>query len=58
MKMNKVMTGIGVGMAVGSMAAITGGAMMSSSKKTYRKKANKAMKSMGNMMGDMQYMFK
>ncbi len=60
MKMSKIITGVGIGMAVGSVAAITTGAMSSTSstKRMYKRRANKAMKSMNNMMGDLHYMFK
>ncbi|MFI3140712.1 MAG: hypothetical protein R3Y27_00210 [Clostridia bacterium] len=59
MKMNNVMLGVGAAMAVGSVATMAGSMMTgSSTKKMYKKKANKAMKSMGNMMDDLQYMFK
>ncbi len=59
MKMKTVMTGLGVTMAVGSAACMVTGAMSNPSlKKTAKKKASKALKSMENMLDDMQYLFK
>ncbi len=59
MKMKGIMTGIGIGMAVGGATAFVKGAMTGSSmKKAYKKKANKAIKAMENMLDDVHYMFK
>ena len=59
MKMKSVMTGIGIGMAVGGAAGLVTGAMGNpSTKKMYKKKAAKSLKVMENMFDDMQYMFK
>lgn len=59
MKMKNVMAGLGVTMAVGSAACIVTSAMSNPSlKKTAKKKASKALKSMENMLDDMQYLFK
>ena len=59
MKMKSVMTGIGIGMAVGGAAGLVTGAMSNpSAKKMYKKKATKALKAMENMFDDMQNMFK
>ena len=59
MKMKSVMTGIGIGMAVGGAAGLVTSAMGNpSTKKMYKKKAAKALKVMENMFDDMQYMFK
>ena len=59
MKMKSVMTGIGIGMAVGGAAGLVTGAMSNpSTMKMYKKKASKALKAIENMFDDMQYMFK
>lgn len=59
MKMSGIMTGLGIGAAVGSAAAATATIMSNSSlKRQYKRKANKAMKSLQGIMGDVQYMFK
>ena len=53
MKMKSVMTGIGIGMAVGGAAGLVTGAMGNpSTKKMYKKKAAKALKVMENMFDD------
>lgn len=57
--MKTMMTGIGVGMAVGGAAAYIKGAMAGSGMKRKAKKtAHKAMKNMEELMGDVKYMFK
>lgn len=59
MKMKGIVTGMGIGAAVGSATAATAAIMSNSSlKRQYKKKANKAMKTMHNLIGDIQYMFK
>ncbi len=59
MKMKSVMTGLGIGMAVGGAAGLGISAMGNpSAKKMYKKKAAKALKAMENMFDDMQDMFK
>lgn len=59
MKMKNVVTGLGITMAVGSAALMMTGAMSKPSvAKTYKKKAAKAIKSMENILDDMQYLFK
>lgn len=59
MKKKGVMAGIGVGAAVGTVAAVATSMLSeSSAKKAMMKKANKAIKHMGNMISDVQYMFK
>ena len=58
-KMKSVMTGLGIGMAVGGAAGLGLSAMGNpSAKKMYKKKAAKALKAMENMFDDMQDMFK
>ncbi len=57
--MKSIMTGIGVGMAVGGATAYLKGAMAGSGMKRKAKKtAQKAIKSMEGIMGDVKYMFK
>lgn len=57
--MKSIMTGIGVGMAVGGASAYLKGAMAGSGMKRKAKKtAHKAMKNMEELMGDVKYMFK
>lgn len=57
--MKSVMTGLGIGMAVGGAAGLGLSAMGNpSAKKMYKKKAAKALKAMENMFDDMQDMFK
>lgn len=57
--MKSIMTGMGIGMAVGGASAYIKGAMTGSGMKRRAKKtAHKAMKSMEELMGDVKYMFK
>ncbi|MDD6012586.1 MAG: hypothetical protein PUC33_07045 [Oscillospiraceae bacterium] len=57
--MKSIMTGVGIGMAVGGASAYIKGAMAGSSMKRRAKKtAGKAMKSIESLMGDVKYMFK
>ncbi len=57
--MKNIATGIGIGMAVGGASAYLKGAMAGSGmKRKARKKANKAMKSVESLIGDVKYMFK
>ncbi len=59
MKMKSVITGLGIGMAVGGAAGFGISAMGNpSAKKMYKKKAAKALKAMETMFDDMQDMFK
>lgn len=59
MKKSSMMTGIGIGMAVGGATAFLKGAMAGTSmKRAYKKKAAKLSKSMGHMLDDIQYLFK
>lgn len=59
MKTKGIVTGLGIGAAVGSAAAATATIMSNSSlKRQYKKKAGKAIKTMQNLIGDVQYMFK
>lgn len=59
MSMKNIMTGIGIGMAVGGASAYIKGAVAGSGmKRKAGKKAKKAMKSMEALMGDVMYMFK
>lgn len=57
--MKSIMTGIGIGVAVGGASAYLKGAMAGSGmKRKARKKAQKAIKSMEGIVGDVKYMFK
>ncbi|MBQ8504602.1 MAG: hypothetical protein IJ491_10060 [Clostridia bacterium] len=59
MEMKSIMRGVGIGMAVGGAGAYLKGAMAGSGmKRSARKKANKAMKSLEGFIGDVRYMFK
>ena len=57
--MKGIMKGIGIGMAVGGATAYFKGAMAGAGmKRSARKKANKAMKTFENIVGDVRYLFK
>ncbi len=57
--MKSIMTGIGVGMAVGGASAYLKGAMAGSGMKRKAKKtAQKAIKNIEGIVGDVKYMFK
>ncbi|MBQ7294797.1 MAG: hypothetical protein IJW86_01240 [Clostridia bacterium] len=57
--MKSIMTGVGIGMAVGGASAYLKGAMAGSGmKRKARKKAQRAIKSMEGLVGDVKYMFK
>ncbi len=57
--MKSIMTGIGIGVAVGGASAYLKGAMAGSGmKRKARKKAQRAIKSMEGIVGDVKYMFK
>ncbi len=57
--MKSIMTGIGVGIAVGGASAYLKGAMAGSGMKRKAKKtAQKAIKNIEGIMGDVKYMFK
>ena len=55
MKKKSIMTGIGIGMAVGGATAYFKGAMMGSGAKRSMKKT---MKSVESIVGDIRYLFK
>lgn len=55
MKMKSIMTGIGIGMAVGGASAYIKGAMMGSGAKRSMKKT---IKNVEGIVGDIRYMFK
>ena len=57
MSMKNVAAGIGAGLIVGGTAAIIG-SQKSRGMRSMKKKANKAMKTVEGIMGDMRYMFK
>ncbi len=58
-KMSGIVTGMGIGLAVGGASAMIGSTMMSgNTKKMLKKKAKKTFKTMESLMDDMQYMFK
>ena len=57
--MKSIMTGIGIGVAVGGASAYLKGAMAGSGmKRSARKKAQRAIKTMEGLVGDVKYMFK
>ena len=56
MQKKDIMAGVGIGLAIGGAAALVSGAGMN--KRAMKKKANKAMKTVEGIMGDMRYMFK
>ena len=59
MKKNSLMTGIGIGMAVGGAAAFVKGAFAGSGmKRSVKKNMNKAMKTAEGLISDIGYMFR
>ncbi len=59
MKKNTLMTGIGIGMAVGGTAAFIKGAFAGSGmKRSMKKNMKKAMKSFESIASDVGYMFR
>lgn len=59
MTMKSIMTGVGIGMAVGGVSAYIKGAMAGTGmKRSARKSMNRAMKNLEGFVGDMRYMFK
>lgn len=59
MKKNSLMTGIGIGMAVGGVTAFAKGMLKGSGmKRSMKKNMNKAMKSMEGLVSDIGYMFR
>lgn len=59
MKTSSILTGVGIGLAVGGTAAVLSGSMSTNQmKRSLKKKGAKAYKSMQQLMGDMSYMFK
>ena len=59
MKAKTVMGALGAAMAVGSCALLVGSAAASPSmKKMYKKKASKAIRQVGDMIDDVQDLFK
>lgn len=59
MNAKNIMTGVGIGMAVGGAGAYIKGAMAGTRmKKKAKKTANKAMKGVESIIGDMKYMFR
>lgn len=58
-KISGIMTGMGIGLAVGGAGALVSSTMMSgNTKKMLKKKARKTFKTMESLMDDIQYMFK
>ncbi len=58
-KFGSIMTGMGIGLAVGGTGALIGSTMMSgNTKKMFKKKAAKTFKAMESLMDDISYMFK
>lgn len=58
MKMKSVLTGMGIAVAVGSAVSVAASMAEPSTKRQYKKKASKALKSIEQMFSDAQYMFK
>ena len=59
MKTTGILAGLGVGAAVMGAVALSNGNMMSrSTRRSAKRKAMRAMKSMESLMGDITYMFK
>ena len=58
MSMKSIATGVGLGMAIGGSAALLTGSMSGRSKRSLKKKAGKAMKSVEGIIGDVRYLFK
>ena len=59
MNMKSIMKGVGIGMAVGGTTAyIKGMAAGSGMKRMARKKTKAMVKTIGDIAGDMKYMFK
>lgn len=56
-KMTKIMTGVGLGMAIGGVSAAIGSSM-TKGKTPMKKKATKALRSMEDMLDSLQYMLK
>ena len=56
--MKGIAAGVGLGVALGGSAALLTGSMSQRSRRSLRKTANKAMKSVESMVGDMRYLFK
>jgi hypothetical protein len=57
--MKSIMTGVGIGMAVGGATAYLKSAMAGSMmRRSAKKTARKAMKSMESIMGDVKYIFR
>lgn len=52
------MKGIGAGMMIGMVAGVAGEMMMKNNKKTLKKKASRAMKTVSNVMEDVSNMMK
>ncbi|MEG0978617.1 MAG: hypothetical protein RR911_02990 [Oscillospiraceae bacterium] len=58
-KMSSAIKGIGLGLAIGGATAVVGNTMMSgSSKRKMRKNANKAIKTVSDIVGSAQSMIK
>ena len=59
MKKNSLMTGIGIGMAVGGVTAFIKGAVTGcGARRSFKKSMNKAMKSVDGIISDIGYMFR
>lgn len=59
MKKSSLMTGIGIGMAVGGVTAFAKGVFKGSGmKRSVKKNMNKAMKSVEGLVSDIGYMFR
>lgn len=54
----KFVKGMGAGMAAGMIAGAVGSSLVRSNKKSLKKKASKAMKAVGDVVDNVQYMMK
>ena len=56
--MSGYLKGMGTGLAVGVIASIAGTVVYNNNKKTFKKTANRAVKAVGNLVDNVQYMMK
>lgn len=56
--MSGFLKGMGAGMAVGVVASIAGTVAYQNNKRSFKKTANKAVKAMGTLVDNMQYIMK
>lgn len=53
-----IVRGVALGMAAGAAAGMVGKKLMGGNKKSMKKKANRALKEVGNLIDTASYMFK